>query len=141
MNLNDENLVFTPFDVLAPVPDSSGDEESSQYILGCRFEPNNLTSLKVEVFYKDMNHLVAVNLNKVYDWESDFLYGEGMAYGVDISIRYDAGPTLYFLAGYSYGSTTRTFGGKRYYPRYDLRNQVNLSSGFQPMKICGSEGD
>ncbi len=133
MDLNDENLVFTPFDVLAPVPDSSGDEESSQYILGCRFEPNNLASVKVEVYYKDLGHLVAVNLNKVYDWESDFLYGKGKAYGMDISIRYDAGPALYFLAGYSYGSTTRAFGGISYCPRYDLRNQINLSSGFQPI--------
>ncbi len=133
MDLNDENLVFTPFDVLAPVSDSSGDEESSQYILGCKVEPSNLASIKVEVYYKDLNHLVAVNLNKVYDWESDFIFGSGRAYGVDVSFRYDAGPTLYFLAGYSYGNTTRTFQGMNYYPRYDLRNQVNLSSGFEPV--------
>lgn len=51
-----------------------------------------------------------------------------------MSVRYDAGPSLYFLTGYSYGYTTRTFDGATYYPRYDLRNQINLSSGFQPLK-------
>ena len=131
MDLNDENLVFTPFDVLAPVPDSSSDEESSQYILGCKLEPNNLTSVKVEVYYKDLNHLEAVNFNKVYDYESDYVLGIGKAYGADVSFRYDAGENLYLQAGYSYSTTTRTFNGATYYPRYDLRNQINLSSGLE----------
>lgn len=134
MDLNDENLVFTPFDLLAPVPDSSGDEESVQYILGCRLTPNNLTSVKVEVYYKSLNRLAAVNLNKVFDRESDFIIGKGRAYGADVSLRYDAGPALYFLAGYSYGNTRRVFNGNEYYPRYDLRNQVNLSAGFRPLE-------
>ncbi len=134
MDLNDENLVFTPFDVVAPLPDTSGDEESSQYILGFKFEPGNLFSAKVEVYYKALNNLAAVNLNKVYDWESDYLFGSGKAYGVDVSLRYDAGRSLYIQAGYSYGNTTRTFDGSTYYPRYDLRNQINLSTGFQPVR-------
>ena len=33
MDLNDENLVFTPFDVIAPIPESNGDEESNQYVV------------------------------------------------------------------------------------------------------------
>ncbi len=134
MNLNDENLVFTPFDVIAPVPEESKDEGSTQYILGCRFEPNNLTSAKVELYYKDLNNLVAVNLNKVYDWENDYVFGSGKAYGADVSVRYDAGASLYFQTGYSYGFTTRTFNGATYYPRYDLRNQINISSGVQPAR-------
>lgn len=133
MDLNDENLVFTPFDVIAPLPDSSQDEESSQYILGCKWNPTNLISSKVEAYYKDLNHLATVNLQKVYSWESDYLFGTGKAYGVDVSFKYDAGRSLYFQAGYSYGMTTRTFDGVTYYPRYDLRNQLNLSTGFQPV--------
>ena len=134
MNLNDENLVFTPFDVIAPVPESKGDEMSSQYILGCRLEPNNLTSAKVEVYYKDLQNLAAVNLDKVYNWEDDYVFGSGMAYGVDVSVRYDAGESLYFQGVYSYGYTTRLFNGTTFFPRYDLRNQVNLSSGMQPLR-------
>lgn len=134
MDLNDENLVFTPFDVMAPLPDSAGDEESSQYVLGCKFTPGNLLTARVEVYYKDMSNLAAVNLNKVYNWESDFLFGKGKAYGVDAGLRYDAGRSLYVQASYSYSYTNRTFGASTYFPRYDLRNQVNLSSGFQPLR-------
>ncbi len=134
MDMNDENLVFTPFDVIAPVPDNSTDEESSQYILGCQLEPNNLVSAKVEVYYKDLNHLVAVNLEKVFEWENDYVFGSGKAYGLDASFRYDAGESLYLQAGYSFNNTTRTFGGITYYPRYDLRDQMNLSAGVQPLK-------
>ncbi len=133
MDLNDENLVFTPFDVIAPLPDSSSDEESSQYILGCKWDPTNILSTKIEVYYKALNHLAAVNLQKVYSWESDYLFGTGKAYGVDVSVTYDAGRSLYFQGGYSYSNTTRTFDGVTYYPRYDLRDELNLSAGFQPV--------
>jgi len=134
MNLNDENLVFTPFNVIAPLPEGSGDEKSSQYILGCKLEPNNLLSAKMEAYFKDLKNLAAVNLYKVYDWENNYLFGSGKAYGVDISVRYDAGTSLYFQTAYSYGYTTRTFNGATYFPRYDLRNQINISSGLQPAK-------
>ncbi len=77
---------------------------------------------------------MAVNLNKVYDWENDYVFGSGKAYGADVSVRYDAGASLYFQTGYSYGFTTRTFNGATYYPRYDLRNQINISSGVQPAR-------
>ena len=131
MDLNDENLVFTPFDVIAPIPENNGDEESNQYVLGCKLEPNNLTSAKVEVYYKNLNNLAAVNLAKVYDWESDYIFGSGNAYGADVSFKYDAGESLYLQVGYSLSRTTRTVNGTTYFPRYDLRNQMNISSGFQ----------
>jgi hypothetical protein len=134
MDLNDENLVFTPFDVIAPIPESSGDEESNQYVLGCKVEPNILTSAKVELYYKSLNNLAAVNLEKVYDWESDYIFGAGKAYGADVSFKYDAAENLYLQTGYSYSKTTRTFNGTTYFPRYDVRNQLNASTGLQLIK-------
>ena len=134
MDLNDENLVFTPFDVIAPIPESNGDEESYQYVAGCKLEPNILTSGKIEVYYKKLNNLAAVNLEKVYDWESDYIFGTGEAYGADVSLKYDAGENVYVQVGYSYSWTTRSFNGSTYFPRYDVRDQMNTSSGFQPMK-------
>ncbi len=134
MDLNDENLVFTPFDVIAPLPEGSGDEESTQYVLGCKLEPDNLTSSKVEIYYKGLHNLAAVNLEKVYDSESDYIFGTGNAYGADVSFKYDAGEAYYVQVGYSYSRTTRSFNGITYYPRYDVRNQVNISSGFELTK-------
>ena len=134
MDLNDENMVYTAFDVIAPVPEDNGDEQSTQYVVGCKLNPNILTSAKIEIYYKDFQDLVAVNRNKVYDWEDDFVYGSGKAYGVDASLKYDAGENLYVQLGYSFGSTNRTFDSLTYVPRYDLRHQLNASAGFMPIQ-------
>ena len=90
MDLNDENLVFTPFDVIAPIPGKQRGRGIDQYFVGCKLEPNVLTTAKVEVYYKKLNNLAAVNLEKVYDWENDYIFGSGEAYGVDLSYTYDA---------------------------------------------------
>ena len=97
-------------------------------------DPNILTSAKLELYYKTLNNLAAVNLEKVYDWESDYIFGFGEAYGADVSFKYDAGENLYLQTGYSYSWTTRTFNGVTYFPRYDVRNQLNISCGLQPLK-------
>ena len=134
MDLNDENLVFTPFDVLAPLPENNGDEASNQYVLGCKMEPTILTSVKIELYYKTLSNLAEVNLDKVYDYESDFIFGTGSAYGADVSVKYDAGESFYIQGGYSYSYTTRSFSGETYFPRYDVRDQLNLSGGVEPLK-------
>ncbi len=131
MDLNDENSVFSPFDLMAPVPDDIGDEEATQYIFGFNLAPNILTTIKGEVYYKKFGRLVGVNRSKVYSWEPNFLIGTGEAYGFDLSFKYDAGASSYFEGNYSFGRTTRTFDGLTYFPRYDLRHQLNISAGWQ----------
>lgn len=132
IDLNDENLVFTPFEVVAAVPDNLGDEAASQYILGIALAPNILSSLKVEVYYKDFSRLIGVNRDKVYSYEPDFLTGTGSAYGFDLSFKYDI-ESLYIEGSYSFGKTTRSFDGLTYYPRYDLRHQLQATTGWQPV--------
>ena len=130
IDLNDENLVFTPFELVAPVPDSMRDEQSSQYVIGTELDPNVLTTVRVEAYYKSLSQLLGVNRDKVYSWESDFITGRGEAYGLEISAGYET--ERYYLQGsYSFGRTTRTFEGVTYYPRYDLRHQMNLTAGWQ----------
>lgn len=134
MNLNDENMVFTPFNVIAPLPEGSGDEQSTQYVLGVKLNPNVLTSARIEVYYKDFRNLVAVNRDKVYEYENDFIFGRGEAYGADVSFRYDAGESSYLEGSYSFSRTTRMFDGLTYFPRYDLRHQLNISAGMQLLR-------
>ncbi len=131
IDLNDENLVFTPFELVASAPDSIGDETASQYILGISLSPNILSNIKAEFYYKDFSRLIDVNRDKVYSYEPDFLVGVGEAYGFDLSFKYDA-EASYIEGGYSFGYTTRTFDSLIYYPRYDLRHQINISAGWQP---------
>ncbi len=132
IDLNNENMVFSPFDLLAPIPDTLGDQAAAHYIVGVDLSPNILTTVKVEAYYKDFSRLLAVNRDKVYGWEPDFFTGTGEAFGLDLSFKYDT--ERYYVEGnYSFGKTTRTFEGETYYPRYDLRHQVNLSAGYQPL--------
>jgi hypothetical protein len=132
IDLNDVNLVFTPFEVVAAAPDDIGDETSSQYILGVTASPNVLSSVKVEVYYKDFSRLIGVNRDKVYSYEPDFLTGAGRAYGFDLSFKYDI-EASYIEGSYSFGKTTRSFDSVTYYPRYDLRHQIQATAGWQPV--------
>lgn len=132
IDLNNENMVYSPFDLLAPIADTLGDEAATHYIVGVSLSPNILTTVKLEAYYKDFSRLIAVNRDKVYGWEPDFFTGTGEAFGLDLSFKYDT--ERYYLEGnYSYGKTTRTLNGETYYPRYDLRHQLNLSAGYQPV--------
>ncbi len=132
IDLNDENLVYTPFDLVAPVPDNLGDEAATEFVMGVNMVPSILSTVKAEVYYKDFSRLIAVNRDKVYSWEPDFFTGTGEAYGFDLTVKYDA--EKYYLEGnYSFGRTTRTFNGITYFPRYDLRHQLNMSAGWQPV--------
>lgn len=131
IDLNDENLVFTPFELVAAAPDTAGDETASQYIFGISISPNILSNIKAEFYYKDFSRLIEVNRDKVYSYEPDFLVGVGEAYGFDLSFKYDA-EASYIEGSYSFGKTTRTFDGLTYYPRYDLRHQINVTAGWEP---------
>jgi CarboxypepD_reg-like domain/TonB-dependent Receptor Plug Domain len=132
VDLNDVNLVFTPFELVAAAPDSIGEESASQYVLGATLAPTIVSSIKAEVYYKDFSRLVEVNRDKVYTYEPDFFIGTGEAYGFDLSFKYDI-ESSYLEGSYSFGKTTRTFNGSTYYPRYDLRDQINLTAGWQPL--------
>lgn len=132
IDLNDENMVFSPFDLLAPVPDNLGDQVATHYIVGVSLRPDILSTVKAEAYYKNFSRLIAVNRDQVYAWEPDFITGTGEAFGFDLSYRYDT--ERYYVEGnYSFGKTTRTFDGVTYYPRYDLRHQLNVSAGWQPV--------
>lgn len=140
IDLNDENMVFSPFELIAPVPQGYRDETSMHYIAGVSVIPNVLTALKAEVYYKTFSNLISVNREKVYDYEPEFFVGGGNAYGFDFSLRYDV-ERYYAEVNYSFGRTSREFpveapwisGPVSYAPRYDLRHQVNLSAGWQPL--------
>ncbi|MDE3056947.1 MAG: TonB-dependent receptor [Bacteroidota bacterium] len=132
IDLNDENLVFTPFEVVAALPDDLGDEAASQYILGVSLSPDILSSIKAEAYYKDFSRLLQVNRDKVYSYEPDFFVGTGRAYGFDLSFKYDI-EQWYVEGSYSFGKTSRSFDGLAFYPRYDLRHQLQATTGWQPV--------
>ncbi len=134
VSLNNEDDIYTPFDLIVPIPENNTnlqDEEAFHFILGGQYLPSSVMKMKAEAYYKDYTKLVTVNRNKVDASEPDFIMGTGMSYGLELSAEYDLGQ-FYLEANYTYGKVTNTSDGFTFAPRYDRRNQANLSVGWQP---------
>ncbi len=131
INLNDENEIYTPFDLIMPLPDSIDQESAWDCTLGIVTNPTALTTVKGEIYYKDFSRLVGINGQQVYATDQGFVSGSGHAYGAELSFKFDM-ETFYADVDYSYGMVTRELGGVSYIPRYDLRNQANFSMGICP---------
>ena len=83
-----------------------------------------------------MTNLVFKNYSKIYSTDPDFLNGNGESYGGEYTLKYNQDAvniSLSYTNGYAY----KIVDGKRYYPRYDSRHNVNfafdinLGSGWQ----------
>ncbi len=134
ISLNNEDDIYTPFELIVPIPESSSnlsDEEAYHYILGGRFAPLNVFGMRAEVYYKDFAKLVTANRNKIDKNDPDFIMGSGVSYGLEVTGEYDVG-TMYLSGGYSYAKVTENSAGFEFFPRYDRRHQVNISSGWMP---------
>lgn len=131
INLNDENEVYTAFDVIAPIPDNMGEESAWDCSLGATAAPSPLVTVKADIYMKDFTRLVDINRAQVYASDPSFITGTGFACGAEISLRYNM-QSFYFETNYSYGHVTRTFWGENFIPRYDLRHQLNSSVGLSP---------
>jgi len=133
INLSDENDIYTPFDLIVSPPDSVGEESSYHYIVGTSLSPNVLTTVRVEAYYKNFDRLIGINRVRVYPTDPIYEFGNGKAYGVDLSARYDIG-SYYLDMNYSFARVIKTMAGVTYPPRYDVRHLVNATAGLQPMK-------
>jgi hypothetical protein len=122
----DENEVATPFESWVITPESYTPSTSIQYCVGIDVEPNEQFSFQVESYYKRMQNLLIVNMQKIYITDPDFINGSGESYGVEVTGKYQAEPLL-FAAAYSWMKSLRTVGGFVYSPRFDTRNNLNLS--------------
>lgn len=134
ISLNNEDDIYTPFDLIVSIPDTASnldDEEAYHFILGGQFYPINVLKVKSEIYYKDFTKLVTVNRNKVDRSNPDFVMGTGKSYGFELDCEYDIGD-FYMVGNYSYAKVTNTSGGYTFAPRYDRRNQINLSVGWEP---------
>ena len=136
INLNNENDIYTPFDLIVPISDqtvNTDDEEAYHFILGTKFSPIDFSYVTAEAYYKDFTKLVEINRYKVDQNDPDFTTSTGKSYGLDLSTKYDIG-LFYIIANYSLSKVTITNEGLTYPPRYDRRHQINLSIGWMPFE-------
>jgi hypothetical protein len=93
----------------------------------------NLTT-QVEGWYKDFTQLTNINRDKVFPEDPNFITETGLAYGVDLILKYRT-PHVYAYSNYGLAKVTRTDRlntvPRVYAPVYDRRHTVNFVAAYQ----------
>ena len=125
VTITDENDVINIFEPWIVVPVYLKTPTSDHYIAGFTIDFSDYLKFTTEGYYKTMTNLVFKNYNKIYEDDPDFVNGDGESYGGEFSVKYNREPlnvTISYTRGYAY----KIVDGKRYYPRYDSRDNVNF---------------
>ena len=117
-------------------------ELATHIIGGVEFDLPHHLALNIEVYRKNLNQLIEVNPNKIYQDNSDpaneaqpdylkkdFIVENGVAQGLDATLKYDY-KRLYLWCTYSLASVQLWDGMQSYYPVYDRRNTINLTGSY-----------
>ncbi|OGU62947.1 MAG: hypothetical protein A2V66_10105 [Ignavibacteria bacterium RBG_13_36_8] len=124
--MSDESEVISLFEPWIIIPENLNPSESTQYSMGVELNLFDNLSVDVETYYKDIKNLLAINQNKIYSTDPDFVAGTGESYGVEFLARYNPSP-ISITAAYTLAWAYKEVEGWVYYPRYDSRNTLNLS--------------
>lgn len=98
-------------------------------ILGFETDITRFMELTVEPYYKRFGQLININRNKLFPDEPDFMIETGNAYGVDFLLKYDY-KNLFIWTAYSLSWVKRNDGNQIYYPHFDRRHNLNLTSTY-----------
>lgn len=94
-------------------------------IAGFEIDLSRRMQVNIEPYYKRFNQIIELNRNKLSEADPDFQAEEGDAFGIDLSLRYEA-PRAYLWATYSLGKVNRFDGEQEYPPHFDRRHNINL---------------
>lgn len=124
---------------------SSCVQKAQHLVFGVEYDLTKHLNVNLEGYWKNFDQLYNSNRNKMFDrndaayqeglyqkeqyYLTDFIIENGTAYGVDLSLCYDA-ERLYLWATYSLGFVNRTDEKQTYTPHYDRRHTVNLLATY-----------
>lgn len=140
------NEAFSGFDTwlttAEDVPPSYGD----QFSLGIKTNPFSGYGLDVELYYRTMRDLFEldpfISDDAGLDYEEQFRFGEGYAYGMEVFLEKQIGRLSGFV-GYTFGVTRRKFPGfnvdipdeprrgRFYPPKYDRTHDMNIVANYR----------
>ena len=104
-------------------------QKSQHAIIGLEYEPISPLSINMEGYFKNFSQLISINRYKMLESDNEFIWEKGMAYGGDISVKYEQkGVYLWFV--YSLGWVKRTDGKINYFPHFDRRHNINLVASY-----------
>lgn len=143
------NEAFSGFDVWLTADDGVKPSFGDQFIVGSKTIPFSGYGLDIEFYYRTMNDLFELDpfLQDVsgLDYPELFRIGNGDAYGAELFFEKRVGDLTGFI-GYTFAYTWKKFDeynndignpdgtGRRYPPKYDRRNDVNLVLSYQLSK-------
>lgn len=111
-------------------------QRANHYVGGVEYDLTTELTANFEVYYKDFRQVTNLNRNKLFndtpefadkpdELKKDFVVETGQAYGADLQLKYEKGPT-FIWAVYSYTFVDRFDGIQEYNPIWDRRHNVNL---------------
>lgn len=133
---------FTQQGSTTPQPVTNALQRAYHLTAGFELDPLKTMHINVEAYEKNFLQTTALNYNQIYQNASPyvgvksdtltkpFLVQSGLAYGADITVRYEIKHlTLYTV--YSLGYVTYWDGAYAFPPPFDRRNSVNLVASYQ----------
>ncbi len=104
-------------------------QKSQHLVLGLEYDPIPSISINLEGYFKNFSQLITANRYKQFDDEKEFIWEKGMAYGGDVTVKYDwKGVYVWFV--YSLGWVKRQDDYMDYYPHFDRRHNINLLASY-----------
>jgi len=105
-------------------------QKAEHLVLGLELDMLKYTTINIEGFLKNYSQITAANRYKQYYFEDDFIWEKGIAYGGDITAKFDY-KNLYIWAVYTLSWVKRTDKAITYSPHFDRRHNVNLVASYQ----------
>lgn len=116
-------------------------QKAQHAVLGFEIDLNSKSEMNIEGYVKDFTQISNINRDKIFDdnsenadkpefLKSDFIVETGLAYGFDVTYKYQT-RDFYLWLVYSNNRVTRYDGIREYMPHFDRRHNVNFVSSYQ----------
>lgn len=106
-------------------PTDSRLQKAVHAITGLEVDLSNRLQVNIEPYYKNFTRLININRNKLSEQDPNFTVETGLAYGIDLSARYETAK-WYFWATYSLANVNRDNGEQVYPTIFDRRHNINF---------------
>jgi hypothetical protein len=123
--LSDENEVISLFEPWIITPSYLKTSSAIHYTIGMKADFTQNLSLDIEGYYKVLQNIPTLNDEKILSTDPDLVTASGKSYGWEFQLNYSPSP-FRFICSYTLSWAYKTVNNWVYYPRYDIRNALNL---------------
>lgn len=136
LHLLSSSGIGLPTDIWVPATEQIKPEHAWQTDLGLDLSFQNLFDFSIEGYYKKMTNLVSFTEGAFFlnNWEENVTIGKGRAYGMEFSLKKEAGRSFGWIA-YSLSWADRQFEkiyfGRTFPYKYDRRHDLKLVGAYR----------